>query len=173
MQKQRQHQNESNTIVTVYVNRPVFPHLFFNGLRFKRRNGKKVNVKVKFTLEQAVKVQRWSRGIVLFFFNLGARWLWMVNATTRSLYSWERETRYPLYKRLGGPQSPSERVRKISPSTGIRSPDRPARNDAIPTSCPGPRCRSVLQPKAEHDEYCADDGDKKNNNNNQSLVSKR
>ena len=35
----------------------------------------KVKVKVKFTLEQAVKVQRGSGGIALpFFFNLCARW---------------------------------------------------------------------------------------------------
>jgi hypothetical protein len=36
-------------------------------------------------------------------------------------------TRYTLYKRLGGSQRPSGQVRKISPPTGIRSPDRPAR----------------------------------------------
>jgi hypothetical protein len=33
----------------------------------------KVRVKVKFTREQATKVQRGSRGIALLF-NLGARW---------------------------------------------------------------------------------------------------
>jgi hypothetical protein len=31
-------------------------------------------VKVKFTLEQAMKLQRERRGIVLLFFNLGTRW---------------------------------------------------------------------------------------------------
>jgi hypothetical protein len=31
-------------------------------------------------------------------------------------------TRYTLYRRLGGPQVRSGRVRKISPPTGIRSP---------------------------------------------------
>ena len=34
-----------------------------------------------------------------------------------------KETRYPLYRRLGGPHDPSGRVRKISTPTGIRSPD--------------------------------------------------
>ena len=34
--------------------------------------------------------------------------------------------RYPLYRRLDGPQGRSGQVRKISPPTGIRSPDRPA-----------------------------------------------
>ena len=36
------------------------------------------------------------------------------------------KTRYTLYKRLGGPQGRSGQLRKISPHTGIRSPDRPA-----------------------------------------------
>jgi len=33
----------------------------------------KVKVNVEFTLEQAMKVERGSRGIVYYFFNLGAR----------------------------------------------------------------------------------------------------
>ena len=41
------------------------------------------------------------------------------------------KTRYPLYKRLGGPQGRSGQVRKISPPTGIRSPDRPARSQSL------------------------------------------
>jgi hypothetical protein len=32
------------------------------------------------------------------------------------------KSRYQLYRRLGGPQGRSGRVRKISPPTGIRSP---------------------------------------------------
>ena len=40
------------------------------------------------------------------------------------------KTRYPLYRRLDGPQGRSGRVRKISPPTGIRSPDRPARSES-------------------------------------------
>ena len=40
------------------------------------------------------------------------------------------KTRYPLYRRLSGPQDRSELVRKISPLTGIRSPDRPARSES-------------------------------------------
>jgi hypothetical protein len=40
-----------------------------------------IKVKVKFTLEQAMKAQRES-----FFLNLGARWGWVVNATPRPLY---------------------------------------------------------------------------------------
>ena len=41
------------------------------------------------------------------------------------------KTRYSLYRRLGGPQGRSGRVRKISPPTGIRSPDRPARSESL------------------------------------------
>ena len=40
-------------------------------------------------------------------------------------------TRYPLYRRLGGPQGRSGRLRKILPPTGIRSPDRPARSESL------------------------------------------
>ena len=36
------------------------------------------------------------------------------------------ETQYSLYRRLGGPQGWSGRVRKISPPTRIRRPDPPA-----------------------------------------------
>ena len=40
------------------------------------------------------------------------------------------KTQYPLYRRLGGPEVLSGRVRKISPPTGIRSSDRPARSES-------------------------------------------
>jgi hypothetical protein len=39
--------------------------------------------------------------------------------------------RYPLCRRLGGPQGRSGQVRKISPPTGIRSPDRPDRSQSL------------------------------------------
>jgi hypothetical protein len=49
------------------------------------------------------------------------------------------KTRYPLYKRLGGPQGRSERVRKISPPPGIRTPDRLARSGLVyRLNYPGP-----------------------------------
>ena len=40
-------------------------------------------------------------------------------------------TRYPLCRRLGGPQGRSGRVRKISPPTGIPSPYLPARSESL------------------------------------------
>ena len=42
-----------------------------------------------------------------------------------------KETRYPLYRRLVGPHGRSGRVRKISPPTGIRSLDLPARSKSL------------------------------------------
>jgi hypothetical protein len=51
------------------------------------KSGKKV--KVKFSLQQAINAQRGSTGIVLLF-NLVARWGWVINATPRPLYPWER-----------------------------------------------------------------------------------
>ena len=51
------------------------------------------------------------------------------------------KTRYPLYRRLGGPQGRSGQVRKISPRAGIRSPDYSARSESLyRLSYPGPQC---------------------------------
>jgi len=91
-----------------------------------------------FTLEQATNGRRGSRSV-----------------TTRSLISaldgvdGQRhasaalppgKTRYPLYRRLGGPESPSGQMRKISSPTSIRSPDRPARTKSLyRLSYPGSR----------------------------------
>ena len=41
------------------------------------------------------------------------------------------KSRYPLYRRLDGPQGRSGQVRKISPPTVIRSPDRPACSQSL------------------------------------------
>jgi hypothetical protein len=41
------------------------------------------------------------------------------------------KTRYPLYRRLGGPQGRSGWVRKNLAPTGFRSPDRPARSQSL------------------------------------------
>ena len=50
---------------------------------------------------------------------------WVVNATPRC-FTPGKETWYPFYGMMGGPQGRSGRMRKISPPTGIRSPGRPA-----------------------------------------------
>ena len=52
------------------------------------------------------------------FFNLGARWGGC--STSRfDRFIPGKETRYPLYRRLGRPQDRSGRVRKISPPPGF------------------------------------------------------
>jgi hypothetical protein len=79
-------------------------------------------LKVKFTLEQATKAQRWSRGIVLLFLKPRSHAPAAVPPG---------KTQYPLYRTLGGPQDRSGRVRKISPPTGIRSTERPGRSESL------------------------------------------
>jgi hypothetical protein len=57
-------------------------------------------------------------------------------------------TRYPFYRRLCGPQDQSGRVRKVLP-TGIRSLDRPARNESLyRLSYPGPQVKTRIFFKA-------------------------
>jgi len=51
-----------------------------------------LQIKVQFTLHQATEFQKYS------FFNLGARWGWVVNATPRPLYHRER----PVTHCVGG-----------------------------------------------------------------------
>ena len=49
------------------------------------------------------------------------------------------KTRYPLYRRLSGPQGRFGQVRKIKPPTGIRSPDlQPVASRYIPTELSRP-----------------------------------
>ena len=95
-----------------------------------------VKVKVNVTLVQALRLctgrtaLRWGTCIALPFHD---------NGTRREEGSESRpgrslppgKSRYPLYRRLGGPQGQSGQVRKISPTTGIRSPDRPARCQSL------------------------------------------
>jgi hypothetical protein len=71
--------------------------------------------KVQFILEHAMQTHRGSRGMaVLFFYKIGCRWgRW--STPRQAALSPGRGTRYPLYRRLGGIQDRSGRVRKISP----------------------------------------------------------
>ena len=63
----------------------------------------KVNVKVKFTIKYAIKVKTFK---LYSFFNLGARWGWVVDAKLRLLYSGER----PITNCTGGWVSPTAGV---------------------------------------------------------------
>ena len=49
------------------------------------------------------------------------------------------KSRYPLYRRLGGPQGTSGQVRKISPSPGVDPGPTSTQPVAIPTDLPGPQ----------------------------------
>ena len=77
-------------------------------------------ITVMFTLEQSTKAQSGSRVITYSFFNLGARWVrWSTPRPGR--FAPGKETRYPLCRRLGGPQGRSGRLQKISPQPGFDS----------------------------------------------------
>jgi hypothetical protein len=91
---------------------------FFGGLSTGIYNKKHVprikfisysQVKVNFTPEQTMKAQKWSRGISLTSALDGGGW----STSCPSHFTPRKETRYPLYRRLGEPQGKSGRVRKI------------------------------------------------------------
>ena len=63
--------------------------------------------------------QRVGRGIALLFHDCGTRRGWVVSSTLR-LHFTPGKTRYPLYRRLGGPQGRSGWAENLVP-TGIRS----------------------------------------------------
>jgi len=47
-----------------------------------------------------MKAHRGSRGIAVLFLNLGVRMEWMVNATPRRLYAWQRDP-VPIVEETG------------------------------------------------------------------------
>jgi len=85
-----------------------------------------VKVKVKVTLEQATKAQRGNRGMTTLSLTSALGGHSHSPAALRL-----EKTRHPFYRRLGGPQGRSGRVWKMSPPTGIRSLDRPARSESL------------------------------------------
>ena len=76
-----------------------------------------------------------------------------VSVTLRPLFT-PGITRYPLYRRLGGPQGRSGQVRKISPPpTGIQTPDRPTRSQSLYRLCyPAHNITSTSNLKTVHSE---------------------
>ena len=105
-----------------------------------------IYVQVDFVLEQAMRPRRGSRSTSLLF---------LKSALGRDGWSTQppaflppgKETPYPLYRRLGGPQGRSGRVRKISLHTGIRSSDRPCRSESLyRLNYPGPPNIDVHKP---------------------------
>jgi len=78
-----------------------------------------VKVKVKWSRYRPGVAQRVGRGIALLFHNRGTRRGWVVSTTPRRHFT-PGETRYPFYRRLGGPQGRSGQTENLVP-TGIRS----------------------------------------------------
>ena len=78
-------------------------------------------IKVKVTLQPALKEQKGCKIYRYSFFNL--RSLDGVGSYRHAPAALPpgKETRYPLFRRLGGHQGWSGRARKILPPTGIRS----------------------------------------------------
>ena len=71
-----------------------------------------------------------SRGIALPFHDLGAEM--SVDGHDHAPAALPPGKNWcPLYTRLSGPQGLSGRVLKISPPTGIQSPDSPARSESL------------------------------------------
>jgi hypothetical protein len=75
-------------------------------------------------------MQRWSRGIALLFFLI-----WVLDGVCGQRHPpatlLPGKTWYPFDRRLGWHQGVSGRARKISPTTEIRSPDRPACSESL------------------------------------------
>ena len=75
--------------------------------------------KVKWSRYRPGVTQRVGRGIALLFHVRGTRRGWVVSSTPRPHFT-PGKTRYPFYRRLGGPQGRSGRAENLVP-TGIRS----------------------------------------------------
>jgi hypothetical protein len=75
-----------------------------------------------FTLEQATKAQKGSRCIVLYFYILGARWPWVINAMCRSRYPRER----PDTHRIGDWVGPTAGLNGCGKSRPHKDPSRTA-----------------------------------------------
>jgi hypothetical protein len=61
------------------------------------------------TKHHSMKTYSGSGGIASRILDLGTRWRLVVSFTSRPLYTKGKSTRYPLDRRLGGPQSRSGR----------------------------------------------------------------
>jgi hypothetical protein len=84
--------------------------------------------------------QRYSSTLSLTSVLEWAGWL----ALRPDRFTPDKETRYPLYRRLGKLQGRSGRVRKNLVFTGIRSPDCSVRSESLyRLSYPGPHNRST------------------------------
>ena len=92
---------------------PVTPAVL---LRSQLGNIKK---KVKWSHYRPGVAQRVGRGIAILFHDRGTRRGWVVSSTPRPHFT-PGKIRYPLYRRLGGPQGRSVRAENLIP-TGVQS----------------------------------------------------
>jgi hypothetical protein len=74
---------------------------------------------VGFTLLQTTKTHRGSRGVTLLCFWISALEGGEESASRPGRFLSPGKTRYPMYRRLGGPQDRSGQMRKISPPPGF------------------------------------------------------
>jgi hypothetical protein len=66
----------------------------------------------------------WGGGIAPRILDLDTRWKWVVSFTPQPLYRQGKSPRYPLDRRLGGPQSRSGRggeEKNFQPPPGIEA----------------------------------------------------
>ena len=114
------------------------------------QRSKKGKLKVMVLPIQATKALRVGTGTALPYLR-PRHWRWGWGSAPRpGRFSLREKTRYPLYRRLGGPQGRSGMVRKISLPTGIRSPDRPARSQSLyRLSYPGRQKRESSHDKSD------------------------
>ena len=102
----------------------------------------KVKVKVKFSLEQATKAQRGSRCIALLFLQL-RRQIGVGGQRHAPAALPPGKSRYSLYRRLGGPQGRSGRMRKISPPPGFDPRTiQPVASHYTDWAIPAPECQT-------------------------------
>ena len=95
------------------------------------------SINVKWSRYRPGVAQRVGRGIALLFHDRGTRRWWVVRARPgRTLPP--GKTRYPFYRRLGGPQGRSGRAENLV-RTGIRSRTVQPVSVAIPTELPSPQ----------------------------------
>ena len=78
-----------------------------------------VNVKVRFAVIQAKNAQRWIRGIYNSYLSLTSALEGVGGLRHVAAALPPRKTRYPMCRRLGGPQSQTGRVRKNLPPPGF------------------------------------------------------
>jgi len=76
-------------------------------------------IKVKWSRYRPRVAQRVGRGIAVLFHDRSTRRGWVVSCTPEAHFT-PAKTRYPFYRRLGGPQDRSGWVENLVP-TGIRS----------------------------------------------------